>query len=111
MSDTNENQQAPSSGLPGMTCSLSSDTPETDAESGFLPFFRTEFTPAALCRKMERERNAALEVLSGIKALISRTDTRGWISHDQRLAVLGNIRAILPENEEVRHGAKDASLD
>lgn len=54
-----------------------------------------------LANKIQGERDNAIEALRGVEELIAMTDTRGWISHDQRLALLGNIRSAIPENDQV----------
>ena len=63
MSDKNENQHTAESGLPGMTCSPSLLTPETDAawfaahQATRFHYGEDQLVDADFARKLERERN------------------------------------------------------
>jgi hypothetical protein len=59
-------------------------TPETDAKvSGHIGFYSCATVPAELCRRMERERNQALEqveeltaVIKGLRAIMRQDATK-----------------------------------
>ena len=97
-------ENAPGAGYAAPPCSASSLTPETDAIFDDECKCSPEMELQQLARKLERERNEARGLLSSIQSLIGVTDTRGCISHPQRLALQEQLRAVLnpPNNQAER---------
>ena len=98
--------------LAGMTCSASSDTPETDAEiNGQYAAGNTTLSLSRFARKLERERDEARATLGGLIMAVMQTVGGASMMHPRLTRCIIAAQKIIPQNANMQAPAPSGAVE